>query len=80
MRRDDPPPIWQAFWDGYLLTGLFGRPACSDPFYVWTARILAAVNLSVLLGGAVVLVVYDHPIAAGALVLWGLIASLAARR
>lgn len=80
MDREDPPSIREAFLDGYTLTGLFGRPACSHPSYVRTARIIATINLAVLLGGAVYLVVERHPIAAGALVLWGLGASLAARR
>lgn len=80
MDREDPPTIWQAFLDGYLLTGLFGRPASSYPPYVWTARVTAVIITALLIGGSAYLILRGHPIAAGGLVLWGLAASLAARR
>ena len=77
MENEDPPSFRRAFWDGVTMAGLFGQPASTDPSYVRLARICAIFLVLAVIGGCAFLVVEGHPVAAGALLTFALLASLA---
>lgn len=79
MKDSDPPPFWRAFWDGITMAGLFGQLGSTDPGYVRTAIVVAGFLVAALIGGCAYLVVKGHPVAAGGLLAWAVLTSLAGR-
>jgi hypothetical protein len=61
------------------MAGLFGNLGRTDPTYVHVAVIVASVSVVAVIAGCAYLVVEGHPIAAGGLLLFGVISSLCGR-